>query len=174
VNQGFDYASAVAELRKRGIVVYGTFMLGLASDTSDTPRQAASFAVDQRMFLAAFNHVVPFPGTPLYAQMEAEGRLTYGKWWLSDQYRFADVPFDPGCTTPEQVRQWCHWARRSFYSLRRIVQRAGDLRANCRSVRNAILFFTLNLLLRREIYQKRGFPLGVRTAQGRVPAYVQD
>ena len=25
--------------------------------------------------MAAFNHVTPFPGTPLYAKLEAEGRL---------------------------------------------------------------------------------------------------
>jgi len=174
VNQGLDYASAVAELRRRGIVVYGTFMLGLPTDTPETPGRAASFAVEQRMFLAAFNHVVPFPGTPLYAQMEAEHRLIYQEWWLSDRYRFADVPFDPLCATPERVREWCHAARRSFYGLRSILRRARDLRANCRSVRKAFMFFTLNLLLRREVFQKRGFPLGVRTAQGEVPSHVQD
>lgn len=174
VNHGLDYAAAAGELRKRGIVVYGTFMLGLPSDTPDTPVHAATFAVQQKLFLAAFNHVVPFPGTPLYTQMETQRRLSYEKWWLSDQYRFADVPFDPQCATPEQVREWCHRARRLFYSLRGILRRATDLRANCLGVRNAFLFFTLNLLLRREIYQKRGFPLGVRTAQGQVPEHVQD
>jgi radical SAM superfamily enzyme YgiQ (UPF0313 family) len=174
VNQGQDYVSAMTELRKRGIAVYGTFLLGLPSDTPQTSRRAVSFAVEQKMFLAAFNHVVPFPGTPLYAEMEAKQRLIYEKWWLSDEYRFADLPFDPECMTAEQVRESCHRARRSFYSLRGILRRARDLKANCRSWRKSMTFFALNLLLRREVLQKRGFPLGVRAEQAQVPAHVED
>jgi len=162
VNQGIDYVHALAELRKRGIVVYGTFMMGLPADSPKTTGQLTSFAIDERIFIAAFNHIMPFPGTPLYEDLSRMGRLPYPKWWLSDDYRFGDAPYDPECGSADLLKQWCHAARREFYSVVSILKRAMDFRANCGSVRKLTLYFGLNFLLRREISQKKGLPLGVR------------
>lgn len=162
VNRGVDYAVALAELRKRGIVVYGTFMMGLPSDSPSTAEQLTSFAIDEQIFIAAFNHIVPFPGTPLYEELRETGRLTYPKWWLSDEYRFGDAPFNPECGSADTLKQWCHSARRRFYSISSILRRAMDFKGNCGSLRKFALYFGLNLLLRREISQKKGLPLGVR------------
>jgi len=162
VNQGVDYSHALAELRKRGIVVYGTFLMGLPSDSPGTVRQLTTFAIRERIFVAAFNHIVPFPGTPLYAQLQGAGRLPDAQWWLSDAYRFGDAPFDPECGSADVLREWCHDARRKFYAVASILRRAMDFKGNCGSLRKLTLYFGLNFLLRREISQKRGLPLGVR------------
>ena len=162
VNRGVDYVHALAELRERGIVVYGTFLIGLPADSDRTTEQLTSFAIDERIFIAAFNHIVPFPGTPLYAELREGGRLPCPRWWLSEDYRFGEAPFDPECGSAEVLRQWCHAARRRFYSLVSIFRRAIDFKANCGSLRKLGLYFGLNFLLRREISQKEGLPLGVR------------
>lgn len=167
-NQGLDYATALAEFRRRGIVIYGTFMLGLPADTPATPHLTAEFATQHKLFIAAFNHVVPFPGTPLYKRMEDEGQLTSPKWWLNEEYRFGDPPFRPACGTPDQLCEWCHQARCDFYSMRNILRRARDLQANCGTLHKASLYFAMNLLLRREIRLKRGLPLGLQGGQHRV------
>jgi radical SAM superfamily enzyme YgiQ (UPF0313 family) len=52
-------------------------------------------AIDYGIFMAAFNHLLPFPGTPTYDRLKAENRLVYDKWWLSPDFRFGEVPFYP-------------------------------------------------------------------------------
>jgi radical SAM superfamily enzyme YgiQ (UPF0313 family) len=162
VNQKTDYKYALAQLRKRGIAVYGTFLLGLPSDSVRTAEEIVRFATREKIFIAAFNHIVPFPGTPLYAQLETSQRLLYDKWWLSNTYRFGEIPFTPESSLPEQVQGWCHAARQRFFSISSILRRSTDMAANCRSLRKGILFLGLNLLLRREVARKRGLPLGER------------
>lgn len=162
VNRHVDYSAALARLRRRGIVVYGTFMMGLPTDSMHSMARAAAFAIDEKIFIAAFNHVVPFPGTPLHDQLAKENRMLYDRWWLNEEYRFGDVPFKAECGSPVYVKEACHTARRRFYSLPSIMKRSMDMRGNCGSLRRLGLYFGLNFLLRREISQKRGLPLGLR------------
>jgi len=162
VNVTVDYARLLAELRKRGIVVYGTFLFGLPGDTEETFRNGVRFAVDQKLFMAAFNHVVPFPGTPLYDEYEEEGRLLFDRWWLERDFRFGQSPFRPDCIGPRELEMGCHRARQSFYALPSIVRRGTEFSANCAGLEIARLYWGINLLMRKEVSMKRGLPLGVR------------
>ncbi len=164
INQAVDYKEAIRVFRERGILIYGTFMFGFPSDTPQLIGDTVRFAEEQKLFLAAFNHFTPFPGTPLYDVCEADRRLVYDRWWMSEGYRFGQVPFRPVCTTSSELEQCCHQARRDFYRLPSILRRSLDLKANCARFRTAMLFFSLNLLLRREVLQKHGLPLGLRNA----------
>lgn len=167
VNQKVDYSSVMAEFRKRGIVIYGTFLLGLPSDSEETADSMVAFAQAEKIYIAAFNHIVPFPGTPLYDELYSAGRMLHNRWWMSEDYRFGDVPFLPESATEEQLRDWCHRARVQFYSFKSILTRALDFSANLGSFRKSFLYFALNALLRREIRQKRGLPLGQRDSEWR-------
>jgi radical SAM superfamily enzyme YgiQ (UPF0313 family) len=162
VNQGIDFSAALRTLRDRGIVVYGTFMFGAGRDGFQTLRETVRFAVRQKLFIAAFAHVVPFPGTPLYRKCEREGKLIYDKWWLSERYRFGEPPYRPAAMPPKTLERLCLLARRRFFSFPSILRRARDLRANCKNLANAQLYFGTNLLLRREIDAKHGLPLGLQ------------
>lgn len=162
VNQSVDYSGALAELRKRGIVIYGTFLLGLPTDTEQTARQLTAFAIKERLFVAAFNHIVPFPGTPLYEELRKSGRLLYEDWWLNKDYRFGDAPFTPLCCSSTTLKDWCHASRSRFYALTSIAKRALDIQSNLSTTRKTGLYFGLNFLLRKEIAQKRGLPLGIQ------------
>ena len=163
VNVTVDYAELLRELRKRGIVVYGTFLFGLPGDTDETFRNGVRFAVEQKLFMAAFNHVVPFPGRPLYDQYESEGRLLHDRWWLERDFRFGQSPYRPESIGPEELEMGCHYARQRFYALPSITKRATDFSANCAGVEIAKLYWGINLLMRKEVSMKRGLPLGVRT-----------
>ena len=90
---GFE--TAMANLRRHGIRVYGTFVFGYDEDTPASFDEAVEFAMDHRMFIAAFNHLTPFPGTPLYRRLADEGRLTSDAWWLDPDYRYNQMPFVP-------------------------------------------------------------------------------
>ncbi len=155
-----DYVPVLDSLRRHGIAMYGTFMSGYPGDAADAATRAVAFAQEQAMFLAAFNHVVPFPGTPLYAELAAAGRLLYPRWWMSRNYRFGQVPFRTGDGPPAELENRCIEARRRFYSLPSIARRSMDRCANTPTVRKAAVFWGLNLALRREVDQKSGLPLG--------------
>ena len=73
---------ASSRFRKHGLAVYGTFVFGYDNDDRAVIERSVEFAREQKLFLAAFNHLVPFPGTPLYRRLEPEGRLLKPNWWL--------------------------------------------------------------------------------------------
>jgi radical SAM superfamily enzyme YgiQ (UPF0313 family) len=153
------YSVALRNLRRHGIRVYGTFVFGYDGDRREFSSQAAQFAIDNGFYLAAFNHLTPFPGTPLYDRLDREGRLLYERWWLDDRYRYNDLPFRPKEMTVEDVREACLEARRRFYGWRSTVKRAFDAvnRSDHFMFRN---FFMINGMHRVEIATRDRFPLG--------------
>ncbi|MDR2111547.1 MAG: radical SAM protein [Candidatus Accumulibacter sp.] len=151
------YAGALEILRRHGIGVYGTFVFGYDHDTPDSFAEAVEFAQAQKMYLAAFNHLTPFPGTPLYRRLRDEGRLRFDAWWLDARYRYNDLPFVPRNMTSEAVTQGCVEARRRFYAWPAILQRSLGNRGDGFMFRN---FFPINALHRSEISLRNGYPLG--------------
>ncbi|MDB5355357.1 MAG: BchE/P-methylase family protein, partial [Phycisphaerales bacterium] len=115
------FAQALANLRRHRVRVYGTFIFGYDRDTPDSFSQTVAFAKEHAMYIAAFNHLTPFPGTPLYHRFQTEGRLLYDAWWLDDRYRYNHIPFTPAGMSPIELQRCCLEARRAFYSWRSIV-----------------------------------------------------
>ena len=153
------YDVAFANFRKYGIRLYITFMLGYDGDSTDAFRRNVSFAKDKNFFVVSFNHVTPFPGTPLYEQLNREGRLLYDRWWLDPDYLYGMLPFVPTGMSPEEARLGCLEARADFFSLLSILKRALDPRVNTRGS-FAWHYFIVNFLMRREVSQREKFPLG--------------
>jgi len=154
------YERALANLKRYGIRLYVTFILGYDDDDGDTTRETLEFAVRHRFYMVAFNHLTPFPGTPLYERLQSEGRLLYEKWWLDPEYRYGAVPFAPRGMTPEEVKLRCIEARAAFYSLPSMLRRSLDFRVNSNSAFMWTNFFVINALMRREVLQRKDYPLG--------------
>lgn len=160
INKVDDYRAALDRLRRAGVFVYGTFIFGYPHDTAESFDESVRFAKQENLFLTAFNHLVPFPGTPLYRDLEAGGRLNYPQWWLSDDYRFGQVPFRPTSMEAGELEKKCHWARSSFYTWGSIFRRSLEFRCNSPTPGRAWAYWMLNWMLRRELSQKAGIPLG--------------
>lgn len=154
------YERALENLRRHEIPLYVTFILGYDEDHGDTLRETLAFAERHRFYIVAFNHLTPFPGTPLYDRLEREGRLLYDRWWLDPGYRYGMVPFAPRGMTAEDVKQRCIEARQQFYSLRSILKRSANFSVNSRNLFMWSHFFSINLLFRSEVLQRKDFPLG--------------
>jgi radical SAM superfamily enzyme YgiQ (UPF0313 family) len=154
------YEKALANLRRFGIRLYVTFILGYDEDDGDTMMKTLAFAQRHHFYIVAFNHLTPFPGTPLYDRLRAEGRLLYDRWWLHPEYRYGMVPFAPKGMSPDQVQERCIEARKRFYSLSSILRRSLDFEANGRGWFMWSHFYSINLLFRSEVMQRRNFPLG--------------
>jgi radical SAM superfamily enzyme YgiQ (UPF0313 family) len=154
------YERALANIKRHDIPLYVTFILGYDEDNGDTIEETLAFADRHRFYIVAFNHLTPFPGTPLYERLQREGRLLYDRWWLDPEYHYGMVPFVPRGMTADQVKDRCIEARQRFYSLSSILRRSGNFRPNRRSLFMWSHFFSINLLFRAEVLQRKDFPLG--------------
>ena len=87
-------------LHDYGIQVNGSFVLGFDHDRTDVFARTAEWIEENRLECATFHILTPYPGTPLFRQMEAEGRLLHRDWTLYDT---AHVVFRPKHMTPEEL-----------------------------------------------------------------------
>lgn len=164
MNKGFNMmrggpVEALANFHRHNLRVYGTFIFGYDHDTAETFDSTVEFAKEEGLFIAAFNHITPFPGTPLYARMVSERRLLYDAWWLDDHYRYNMIPFRPKHMTPQELADRCVAARRSFYSWSSIFSRAAR-RVNYRSPFMLANFFVINAMHQWDVEGRNGLPLG--------------
>jgi len=113
-----------------------------------------------RFYLVAFNHLTPFPGTPLYQRLDQEQRLLFERWWLDPAYRYGMVPFRTDRMSALEVEETCVRMRSKFYSLKSMLRRSLDPQVNANNFFMWTRFFTINWLMRREVLQRKGFPLG--------------
>lgn len=159
------YEVALANLRRYGIRIYATFVFGYEHDTRDSFEHALDFALRHRFYIAAFNHLTPFPGTPLYKQLADAGRLRFDAWWLDERYRYNDLPFVPRHLAPEEVTALCVDTRRRFYGWRSIFKRGLDPvnRSDAFMFRN---FWPINFMHRGDVSHRNGYPLGDERWQG--------
>ena len=159
------YEVALANLRRHKIRLYATFIFGYDHDDRESFRVTMDFAKRHRFYIAAFNHLTPFPGTPLYERMHRNGQLIYDSWWMDPRYRYNHIPFRPKQLAPEELRRLCIEARASFYSIASITRRFLDPvnRTNGFMARN---FPLINLMLRGEVHQRDALPLGDAGWQG--------
>ena len=153
------YEVALRNLRRYGIRLYSTFVFGYDRDTHQTFTDTLEFAKEHNFYIAAFNHLTPFPGTPLYKRLEADRRLLYDAWWLDPGYGYNQIPFQPKLLSPEELQALCLEARAKFYSIPDMVRRFCDPlnRSNAFMARN---FPFINFMLRKEVFQRDRLPLG--------------
>jgi radical SAM superfamily enzyme YgiQ (UPF0313 family) len=160
---GFE--KALTNLRRYNIRVYGTFIFGYDRDTPDSFTRTVAFAKEHALYIAAFNHLTPFPETPLYARLQKENRLLYDRWWLDERYSYNRIPFQPRGMDPDALQRNCLAARRDFYSWRSITQRGFDRvnRSDWFMWRN---FYIINALHRNDVGLRDHYPLGDQLWQG--------
>jgi radical SAM superfamily enzyme YgiQ (UPF0313 family) len=164
MNKGFNLMDggpreAMKNFRRHGLRIYGTFIFGYDHDTEATFRETMDFARQEGLFIAAFNHITPFPGTPLYKRMKSEGRLLYDSWWNDERYRYNMIPFRPAQMTPQELADRCVQARREFYSWPSIAQRAFH-KVNLREPWMFMNYLVINAMHQRDVEGRNGLPLG--------------
>ena len=150
------FDEAIRKIHHQGIKICASFVFGCDHDTSESFESTLVFANEKKFLLAFFNHLTPYPGTPLYEELKSQNRLRHEKWWLSSGFRWGDVVFDPKNMSAETLSESCRLNRRKFYNFANILRRV-SLGVNRRAILGSL---ALNFLVRREIREKQGFPLG--------------
>jgi radical SAM superfamily enzyme YgiQ (UPF0313 family) len=111
-NLGRDYAAAVRRLHDLGIMVNGSFVFGMDGDDETVFARTVEWAIHQGIETATFHILTPYPGTGLYARINAEGRLLHRQW---DMYDTRHTVFRPTRMTPEKLEEGYWRAYHDFY-----------------------------------------------------------
>jgi radical SAM superfamily enzyme YgiQ (UPF0313 family) len=115
-----DYARRVELLHRNGIQVNGSFVFGFDHDREDVFKKTVQWVEENRLECATFHIMTPYPGTPLFRQMETERRLLHTDW---SKYDTAHVVFRPRHMTPEQLTEGYEWCYRRLFSSASIWRR---------------------------------------------------
>jgi radical SAM superfamily enzyme YgiQ (UPF0313 family) len=158
-----NYQPQLEILRDYSLQSWAAFTIGHDHDTLASIEQTVAFAIENKFAFAAFNVLIPYPTTPLYRQLAAEGRLLYnGQWWLHPAYRFNNAPFQPKHMSADELTAAGLHARKVFNSPLSIARRAFDLKTNMRSLLRLSKYLTYAPLFRKEMYRKHGLRFGLK------------
>lgn len=157
-----NYRDQIEILRQFGLQTWAAFTIGHEFDTTDTIKRLLDFAITSKFAFAAFNILMPYPGTALYARLQRENRLLYDeKWWLHPDYRFNYASFIPNRMTPDELTETAFMARKEFNSLGSILRRSLDRKTHMSSLYRLGAYYAYNPLFRKEVYKKQGMLFGL-------------
>jgi len=116
-----DIERAIAVLKEHGIWPFGMFMVGADADTPASVHAIARFSLRKGITTLMLNILTPLPGTRLYDEMAAAGRIIDHDW---RHYDAQHVVFAPRRMSPRQLQRATLRAYRRFYSTHRLVGHA--------------------------------------------------
>ena len=166
VNKKFvqnQYQEAIQKLRQYGLQTWAAFTIGHDTDTIESVKATCQFALKNKFCFAAYNILMPYPGTKLFEQLKEENRLLYdGKWWLHPEYKFNYAAFMPKNMTAPELTQTAYWCRKKFNSLSSFVYRLLEPKTNMRNPVRLFTYLLYNPVFRREVFEKQGMTFGCR------------
>jgi radical SAM superfamily enzyme YgiQ (UPF0313 family) len=140
-NKPEEYIEAVRILHGHGIAINGCFVLGLDGDDASSFERTVEFVNKAAIDLPRFSVATPFPGTPLFRQLEAEGRLLSRDWRF---YGGQNVVYRPRNMSVDTLQEGLRWTWRQAYGASSIVRRIARSGAS-RSARVLSTTFFANL-----------------------------
>ncbi len=109
---------SIGIIQSRGIRVHGMFIFGADTDSPKTIRETVRFAKKNGLSSVQFMILTPLPGTPVFEQLEREGRLLSRDWEYYDAHH---VVFQPKGMSYIQLQKKTLSATLKFYSLSRLI-----------------------------------------------------
>ncbi len=126
---------AIELLQANDIGVWGTFVLGLPGETREETEAAAAFIPTTGVDVAQITVATPIPGSSLYDEAKAEGRLEVLDW---DHYDFTS-PTMTGQMAKKDIDSIMHRAYLQVYLSRRFLQSLFTRRTNLHRLRRTAL-----------------------------------
>lgn len=117
---------AIAKCLEADIEPYTSFLYGQDDDDEGTVDRMLEFARASGIRKAEFAIFTPYPATPSWTRLEAEGRILTREW---KRYNDANCVYQPKHLTPEQVTQGYLRLWREFYADK------GHFRDRCKAER---------------------------------------
>lgn len=121
INRVDAYRELVKRLHDHGIACVGSFMVGMDDDDSSVFDRTVDWAEDAGIDVGQFSVLTPFPGTRLYRELDAEGRVVERDW---SRYDGTHVVFRPAKLSIEELEAGLRRMYARFYSWGRIARRS--------------------------------------------------
>ncbi|MCR3923038.1 MAG: B12-binding domain-containing radical SAM protein [Firmicutes bacterium] len=148
-----DYPQLIAKIRQAGIEVSTEMVVGADADTLESIMATAEFIDENKIVIPRFYILTAIPGTDLFAQWDAQGRI-YNRDIYS--YNGSEAVHMPANMTPQELTD-AYWALyKKVFSIRSIVKRTLLNKNIFSKPLTQLFYFFINLAYRRDI--KNGIP----------------
>lgn len=125
VKKGFnrvdEYYQIIQRIHAHGIAVQAGIVFGFDHDLPGIFKDTLDFLEQAGVQNATFNILTPFPGTPLFHRLEAEGRILTRDWRKYNSR--VDVVYQPRRMSTDELLAGFRYANARFYSLASISKR---------------------------------------------------
>jgi radical SAM superfamily enzyme YgiQ (UPF0313 family) len=115
-----DYQDAIKRLHSAGIAICAGIVFGDDSDHKHTFSKTLQFLFDARVDALQATIMTPFPGTPLYAELENNHRIIDYNW---QNYDFSHVVFEPKNMSVTTLKNGHDWVLSEYYSVSSLTKR---------------------------------------------------
>lgn len=109
-----DIERCIEKMHQYNIKVHGMFVFGGEGDTVQTIHDTVDFCRKVRVDTLQYLMLTPLPGTPLFNDLQSQGRLITRDWDLYDGHH---AVFYPGKMSPQDLQNETIKAMRKFYTL---------------------------------------------------------
>jgi radical SAM superfamily enzyme YgiQ (UPF0313 family) len=120
VNRTQEYLERIRRIHAYGIGLAGNFIFGFDQDDETSFLEVVRFVDEARLEGFYYSLLTPYPGTPLYEQMQAEGRLLETDWSLYDTDH---VVYRPKLMDAATLMRGYRWAWRKSLTYQSILRR---------------------------------------------------
>jgi radical SAM superfamily enzyme YgiQ (UPF0313 family) len=120
-NTAKRYEDLIRRVHDQGIEIHAGFVCGLDHDDVSSFARTAEWVNRMGLCGAIFRILTPYPGTRLFEQLRAAGRLLTTNWTC---YSGEHVVYRPAKMTVEELYWGQKWLKRQFYAYRSIGERA--------------------------------------------------
>lgn len=120
-NRVEDYARMINRIHAHGIAVQAGIVFGFDHDTPAIFKDTLDFLEATGVQNATFNILTPYPGTPLFQRLEAQGRILSRDWRKYNGR--TEVVFRPQQMSTDELLAGFRYANERFYSLSSVFKR---------------------------------------------------
>ncbi|OFW56630.1 MAG: hypothetical protein A2Y75_08685 [Candidatus Solincola sediminis] len=146
-----QYDHAMKLLRQYKIHVMGAFVFGFDCDDDRVFAATLDFAMRNKIHIAQFAYLVPYPGTRLYDELLGENRVE-PEFWFEPSWD-CRVVYEPKNFSARQLSDMTHKVQQDFYSYRSILKRLY-------LHRHWSYWFAFNLIYRQSLSNGNGHEVG--------------
>lgn len=139
-NRPAAYRDAIRVLHDNGIKIFGCFVFGFDGDDESVFDRTLEFTEKNHVDIVRFSIVTPLPGTALFRDLAAQGRIIERDW---EHYDTEHVVFRPALLRPERLEEGLRLAYRRSYSLSSACRRLAGAPPSLLSILGNIGFRSL-------------------------------
>ena len=142
---------AISTIAKAGIMVSSEMMVGLDGETEESIRATAAFVHALRIPIPRFYILTPMPGSKLFDDYKAAGRLATEDF---SKYSGAQAVHRPDRLSPERLTELYWWLYRTVFTRWAVVRRTLLHPMALRQPKAFLFAFFVNLHYRRYIRRR--------------------